>query len=255
MSTVLISLLVVAGICILLAIGYINHIVENNRLEKARLKADLSDRLRRCENLSEGLPGQMMSPALKALLCRLQLHHCQNLLALDRHNAVLKQRSVQLQAELGKKEAITVANAPLKISSEAIAKDIRFQLEGLDAQIVHAAQKRLLSNEEARQWSNEIRHLLVLANIELFTSLGQTALQQSHAGQARLAFERGVQYLRKLPDHSRYQQALQLLEAQLERANALVLHADPGQAPASELTEGLKELDGEDEWMKKTVYD
>lgn len=255
MSTVLISLLVVAGICILLAIGYINHIVEANRLEKARLKADLSDRLRRCELLAEGLPGQMMTPALKALLYRLQLHYCQKLLALDKNNAELRQRSNLLQAEVAKGEAVGAANLPQKISSEAIAKDVRFQLEGLTAQIAHASQKRLLSAEEAQRWDAEARHMLVLMNIELFTSLGQTALQQNHPGQARLAFERGVQYLRKIPGNSRYQQSLQILEAQLERANALVLQNSTLSEGSSELNEGLKQLEGEELWKKNPIYD
>lgn len=256
MSTVLISLLVVAGICILLALGYINHIVETSRLEKARLKADLSDRLRRCELLCESLPGQMMSPALKALLYRLQLHYCQKLLPLDKNNAELRQRSNLLQAEVAKGEAVGVANLPQKITTEAIAKDVRFQLEGLDAQIVHAAQKRLLDAAEARRWDAEIRHMMVLMNIELFTSLGQAALQQNHPGQARLAFERGVQYLRKIPGNNRYQQALQLLEAQLERANALVLQtSDLSQDSSNELNEGLKQLDGEELWKKNPIYD
>lgn len=257
MSTVLISILVVAGVCILLAIGYINHIVENNRLEKARVKADLSDRLRRCELLAEALPGQMMSPPLKALLYRLQLHYCQGLLNQDKRNAELQQRTSQLQAEVAKGDAVNVGNPLQKISNEAVAKDVSFQLESLEAHITYAAQKRLLNAEDARRWQAEIRQMTVLMNIELFTSLGQTALQQNHPGQARLAFERGVQYLRKVQSQGqgRYQQALQLFEAQLERANALVLQSSSLSPESSELNEGLKQLDSEELWKKKTIYD
>lgn len=39
----MITLLVVAGIVLLIAIGYMNHVVENNKLEKARLKVELTD--------------------------------------------------------------------------------------------------------------------------------------------------------------------------------------------------------------------
>lgn len=62
MSPLVITLLIVVGIVILIVIGYVNHMVENSKLEKARLKADLSDRIRRCADLSETLPGQMVSP-------------------------------------------------------------------------------------------------------------------------------------------------------------------------------------------------
>ncbi len=62
MSPLVITLLIVGGIFILIAIAYINHMVEQSKLKKARLKADLNDRLRRCADLSESMPGQLMTP-------------------------------------------------------------------------------------------------------------------------------------------------------------------------------------------------
>jgi hypothetical protein len=61
----MIALLVVAGIALLIAIVYINHVVENNKLEKARLKVELNDRVRRCSEVNETFPGQLMSPCFK----------------------------------------------------------------------------------------------------------------------------------------------------------------------------------------------
>lgn len=37
-TPLMITLLVVAGIALLIAIGYMNHVVENNKLERARTK-------------------------------------------------------------------------------------------------------------------------------------------------------------------------------------------------------------------------
>lgn len=255
MSPLLITLLVVAGIVVLIAIGYFNHIVENNKLERARRKADLSDRLRRCENLSEAMPGQLMSPALKLLLSRLQLYYLEQLLPLDKGNASLRTRLQDLQTQVALGEQIKVGNAPRTIISEAIAKELRFQLEGLHAQIVHANQIGVLGAAESKNWSREIRHLLNIVHIELFSNMGMAFLQQNQPGQARLAFERGVQYLSKQPDRDRYQQQLQLLQRQLQRANALVLQQTaPAADEHSELADGLS-LDSEDEWKKKNIYD
>ena len=55
MSPLLITALIIGGIALLIAIGYINHVVENSKLEKARLKAELNDRVRRCAQISESL--------------------------------------------------------------------------------------------------------------------------------------------------------------------------------------------------------
>jgi hypothetical protein len=79
----MITLLVVAGIALLIAIGYMNHVVENNKLEKARTRIELNDRLRRCGEITETFPGQLMTAELKQLLTRLELNVCQRLLSLE----------------------------------------------------------------------------------------------------------------------------------------------------------------------------
>ncbi len=64
------------------------------------------------------------------------------------------------------------------------------------------------------------------------------------------------QYLRKQPELARYQAELQQMEAQLARANAMVLNnSQPASEEPSELNEGLKALDADDLWKKKNVYD
>ncbi len=91
---------------------------------------------------------------------------------------------------------------------------------------------------------------------QFFNNLGQTALSQDQPGQARLAFERGVQYLRNQPDPVTYQQQLLAMEKQLARANSVVLtNTAPTEDDDNELTEGLKQDDTESEWKKKVIYD
>ncbi|MBS7661151.1 hypothetical protein I0D00_04225 [Pseudomonas lalucatii] len=255
MSPLVITLLIVGGILILIAIAYINHMVENSKLEKARLKADLNDRLKRCADLSESLPGQLMTPQLKLLLSRLQLHFAERLLPLDK-SAASKTRIGELRQLIAQGESIAVRNPPQPVLTEAKAKEVRFQLENLHGQINRCAKDGVLQGNEGKHWLNEIRHMLVQLHIEFFGNLGQQALQQNHPGQARLAFERGVQYLRKQPDPSRYQAQLQVLEKHLARANAMVLEtAKPASEDSSELTQGLQELESDDDWKKKQIYD
>ncbi len=256
MSPLVITLLIVVGIVILIVIGYINHVVENSKLDKARRKADLGDRIRRCADLSETLPGQMVSPALKLLLTRLQLQLGERLQQVDKSDKDLKVRLDQLRSLAGQGESIPVANPPQKIQTEAKAKEIRFQLETLHGQVSRAAQDGLLPAAEAKNWARDIRDMLVQLHVEFFTNLGLQAVQENQPRQARLAFERGVQYLQKQPEPARYQNPLQQLKAQLARANALVLeNAQPTANEPSELTEGLKSLDDDDIWKKKNIYD
>ncbi|MFG0723511.1 hypothetical protein ACF8PU_17825 [Pseudomonas sp. GLN_6] len=256
MSPLVITILIVAGIVILMGIAYINHMVENNKLEKARIKADLNDRLRRCTDLAEALPGQLMTPALKLLLSRLQLHFSERMLPLDKGNNALKARIEELRKLIAQGEAVTVNNPPQPIINEAKAKDVRFQLENLHGQLSRCAKEGIINASEAKHWAKEVRHMLTQVHIEFFGNLGNQALQQNQPGQARLAFERGVQYLRKQPDPAPYQNALKKFEEQLARANALVLeNSKPSSSQASELDAGLDSLSGDDEWKKKNIYD
>ena len=256
MTPLMITLLVVAGIALLIAIGYINHVVENNKLEKARTKVELNDRMRRCGELTETFPGQLMTPALKLLLTRLEMNVCQRLLNLDKTNTAVKARLDELTALAAQGESIPVGNPPAPILTEAKAKDVRFLLEALHGQITRAAQDGFLPPNEAKRWVREVRHILVLLHIEFFNNLGQQALQQEQPGQARLAFERGVQYLRKQQEPQVYAEQLDYLEKLLARANAMVLASTkPVEGEVNQLTEGLKEDEMNDEWKKKKVYD
>jgi Tfp pilus assembly protein PilF len=98
--------------------------------------------------------------------------------------------------------------------------------------------------------------MLPQVHIEFFSNLGQQALQHGQPGQARLAFERGAQYLRKQNDPARYQNELKKFEEQLARANTMVLDkTQPADAQASELNQGLESLESEEDWKKKNIYD
>ncbi len=254
MTPLMITLLVVAGIALLIAIGYMNHVVEANKLERARTKVELNDRLRRCGEITETFPGQLMTPALKLLLTRLELNVCQRLLNLEKTSANLKSRINELSTLIGQGESIPVNNPPAPIQTEAKAKDVRFLLEALHGQITRAAQDGFLPPNEAKRWIREVRHILVLLHIEFFNNLGQQCLQQDQPGQARLAFERGVQYLRKQQEPQVYAEQLEYLEKLLARANAQVMdqHAQ-SEDEANQLNEGLKEVEAD--WKKRVIYD
>src|SRR5690606_24625398 len=174
---------------------------------------------------------------------------------LDKNDTDLKSRLAELREAVAKGDAIPARNPPQPITTEIKAKDVRFLLENLHGQITRAAQEHILQAAEAKRWLGEIRHMLVQLHVEFFTTLGQHSMQQGHPGQARLAYERGVQYLRKQPNPERYKTQLQQLEEQLARANAVVLERPkPEPNDVTELTEGLKSLE-EDDWKKKNIYD
>ncbi|MBC2678205.1 MULTISPECIES: hypothetical protein [Pseudomonas] len=256
MTPLMITLFIVTGIAILIVIGLLNNMVESNKLAKARDKLELTDRLRRCGRIGETFPGQLMTPALKQLLTRLELNISQRLLLLDRQNAPLKTRLEELHGEIAKGDDIAIGNPPFPILTEDQAKEVRFLLEALHAQVTRAAQEGFLNPAETKHWGREIRSILVLLHIEFFNNLGQQLLGEGQPGRARLAFERGVQYLKGQPDAALYQEQLEYLQKMLKRTNAMVLsQMEPTGNEVNELTDGLKADEKEDPFQKKTNYD
>ncbi len=75
------------------------------------------------------------------------------------------------------------------------------------------------------------------------TTLVNRPCKKGQPGQARLAFERGVQYLRKQPEPKVYEEQLTYLEKLLARANAQVLdRMAPAEDEHNELTDGSRPM-------------
>ena len=117
----MITLMVVAGIALLIAIGYLNHVAENSKLDKARAKLELADRLRRCSEISDTFPGQLVTPALKLLMTRLELNVVQRMAAMDKTDAQIKSRVAELETLAAQGDAIVVTNPVSPILTEAKA--------------------------------------------------------------------------------------------------------------------------------------
>lgn len=255
MSSLVMTMAIVGGIALLILIAYVNQLAENNKRKKARLKADLAERYRRVADLNEQLAGQLMTPQLKQLLSKQQLHFAQQLLDVDKRDAAYTVAAKELRKLIGLGEDIPIRNAPIAVTSDAQAKAVRAQLEALHGQITRGAQAGLLSAEESRYWVQEIRHMLATVYIELFGYQARQAMQDKQLGHARLALERGVQFLQKQGDIERYQAQLGQFQKLLARINGLLLNAEQqDDDESSELTEGLKSMEG-DEWKKKALYD
>lgn len=257
MSSTIIITLVIAGIVLLLSLGYLNNVLEKNTLNKARRKAQLIDRQRRCATLSETLPGQLVSVELKQLLNRIELKLSDELSALDPKNTACKARADQLRELIGQGQALPVSNTPLAIASETQIKDVRFQLESLQAQIVRAAEEKVISAVEGKKWLGQVRHMLVSVYIDYFNAIGGDFLAQKRANQARLVFERAVQFLKKQKNPAPYQQSLVEFEALLAQAKSLSAEqTQPNARQGNELIAAVAQEDEDDaQWKKKQMYD
>ncbi|GGJ79028.1 hypothetical protein [Pseudomonas matsuisoli] len=255
MSSVIIMSLLVVGIVVLMMVVYANHLLEANKLDKARQRADLTDRINRCASLATALPGQFVSAELKLLLARVELSLSQRLQSLEKNNAALAERAMELTAMVKAGANKITPNPPRPMDKEAKVKDLRFQLEALHGQLGRAAHDGIIPANDAKAWVEEIKKMLVLAHTELFETVGRQALQQQQPRQARLAFERGVQYLRKQPNQAPYKLQLTRLEELLDHSEKLVLAIDaPETVVSSELTDGISTIE-DDSWKKKNIYD
>ncbi|OLU13133.1 MULTISPECIES: hypothetical protein [unclassified Pseudomonas] len=256
MSSLVITMAIIGGITLLVLLAYLNQLAENNKRKKARLKADLAERYRRIADLNEQFAGQFMTPELKLLLCSLQLQFAERILEVDKQDSAYATMVEELRKLIAMGPDIPVRNAPYHVTDDAKATQVRAQLEALHGQVGKLAQTGQLPVDEAKKWAKEIRHMLVQLYVDLYGNQAKQALQQQQNGHARLALERGVQFLQKQADAARYQATLAQFQKQLERVNAMLVSSQAPSGDAnSELDEGLKSMEDDGDWKKKALYD
>lgn len=255
MSPLLIGVLVAGGVLILLSIGFISHGLERARIEKARAIADLAARLKTCRAVNAQLPGQFMSPELKALLIGLEISLLEKLVRLNRKDERAQQMLESARQEL-KKPELGVSNPPVKMESEIQAKEARLLLENLHNLLKQAHKERMIDQLTTQQWSEQIRQYLLATSLEVFEVLARQGMRQGKPRVAKLQYERAIAYLNQQNDPSLASQTLRFKELLKQAAEATVRSEQATSTESSELSAGLQELEKtDDEWKKKAVYD
>lgn len=255
MSPMLIGVLVAIGVAVLISIGFISHSLERSRLEKARQVAELSARIRHCNNIAAQLPGQFMSTELATLLLGIEQSMLLQLQKLDRRNPKVDKELASVRQQLAGGEP-AINNPPRQIADEAQAREARDLLENLHKLIGQAHRDGLLDKAGMARWSAQIRQFLTTTAMEMYQNLARTAVQEGKPRIAKLQYERALGYLQKQNDPA-YAELYAKLRAKLKHAEELTVQSELRAADGhSELEAGIAELDKDDElWKKKAVYD
>ena len=257
MSTSALALMFVSCILLFLFMAYVDQVAGRYQLDKARLRADLNDRIYRIGTLSETFPAQFMTPELKQLLVRLELNLIQRIGRLEKPTEALTERESLLQEQEKLGLDISIENQPCPLSSEAAFKEVSFQLETLNSQVHRAVQDGLLTKADASGWFKSVRYWLALSNIEMFDNMATQALESDQPRLAKRAYERGLQYIRNQSDQMAFQAQREAFESGVETAENAIekqtqaeqqLKAPPVEEKAPEPEEG-------NEWKKKPLYD
>lgn len=255
MSPLLIGALVAGGLLALISIGFISHSLERTRLERARLVADLSARLKYCETVNTQLPGQFMTAELKTQLINIEIALLEQLLRADHKNEKAKRHLESAKQQIAQGEP-AIANPPATIASEAKAKEIRILLEHLHKLLSQAHKDGMLDKTAMQFWSIQIRQHLTTTALEMFQALAKQGMQQGKPRIAKLQYERAIAYLQKHnnPLYAKHMERYKQLVVETEQT--IIRSELAAGANTSELSSGLKELEQEDEaWKKKAVYD
>lgn len=255
MSSMTIAALVLGAVFILIVLAYMNNSVEKSKLDKARKKAELAERQQRFESLSESIPQQFVTPEFKQLLYRVEAHFAKQLLASEPGNKKVEARLLQLQERLQLGAESKEANPALNLQDENQVKEVRFLLESLQAQLVRAAQEKVLPATELKPAVAHIQLQLINLYLDYFRVSGQRLMQQGQARQAKLVYERAVKLIKRqtAPQFTQqldsFVQLLKQADAAVERQNQQSLDGD------NELAGKVESEGGEEAWKKKQLYD
>lgn len=253
MSTTLIVALVIGGLAIVLGIGFFSQAMERARLERARTLAELQARLNHCHGISNGLPGQYMSPELKRLLLEVEARLLERLIRLEPGNTRYASQLKEVRQQQGKGEP-QVRNVPLTIADEAAAQSVRRQLADLLQLLEQARVERMLDDQGFMRWSQQIGAYQAETTLNMYRSLADAAMRAGKPRVAKLQYERAVAYLTKHPERDNSGQ-MAVFRQLLIQAEQTATRMEQG-APGTALSEGVQELEEDDQaWRKKALYD
>lgn len=254
MTSTTIVLLILGGIVALLLVGYLNNVVEKQKLERARKKAEMAERQQRLESLSESLPKQFLTVPLKQTLHELELHFAEGLLANDPKNRKVESRILLLKERIAEADRHVIGNPEASLQTEEQVKEIRFLLESWQAQLTRAAEDQLVSATQLKPMLNHIQQQLLKLYLDYFRLSGENFMRQGLPRQARLAYERAVKLLQRQTAPQFAEQRSEF-EKLLEQANASVLEHTRKTAEQDNQLAGAVGTEQTDEWKKKQLYD
>ena len=254
MSTMLIAVLVVAGLAVIIGIGFLGQALERARLQKSRIVADLQARWNYCHGIRTGLPGQFMTSELNKLLLTIEVNLLTRLLKQEPNNARHGEQLSTLQHQLEQHESFEGKTA-LAICDEATAQQLRKQLSDLLRLLDSARQEGVLEADESFQRCfTNIRRQRVDVVLQMHRVLADAAMKVGKPRVAKLQYERAIAYLSQkgMGAYAEQLKAFRQLLLQAERAAVQQEQAVPG----TELSSGIQALEEDDQaWRKKALYD
>ncbi|WP_426416854.1 hypothetical protein [Aestuariirhabdus sp. LZHN29] len=262
MDPLAISGIIVFAVLGLIGVAYINHALENAKLERARKVAEGNDRIRRIDYIQADLPHSYLQKGLLTFLLPEKLFTLNQMLPFVPKE---QQPNVQKRIELTREEMAAPSpppTQPVPITNEAQASEIKNLLQDAHRVLVTGAKAGRISKNDAKKHNALLKHLLVVTG---YDALRNMAAQARRDGKIKLALHH---YMRASADLTKNNDSNQYTE-QIQKLRALIKHlqeeeersrmTDEQRAQAdqdNELSQKLDEASSpEDEWKKKNVYD
>ncbi len=255
MSSTILAALVAAAVFLLLCIAYLNYWIEQNRLKQARHQAELGDLVRRCAAALHGIPSHLGSPELEKMVRKLDLQWSEQLLAMEKGNSKLAEHITRLKA-LAKETSPEPPQAFLPVTSVAQLKELQVCLKKLQGVLDHGKSEGLLQAQDIQEGYRIIKTIFAKAYVESLISTGKAALQKDQLPQAHFAFEQAEKYAAKHADLLEDKAQRAFLREQCQRIVRMLQERNSSSdITSSELAEGLQEIEKEDDWKIKNLYD
>ncbi|RRJ84476.1 hypothetical protein [Aestuariirhabdus litorea] len=262
MDPLFISGIIVFAVLGLIGVAYINHALENAKLERARKVAEGNDRVRRIDYMLADLPTHYLQKGLLTFLLSEKLFTLKQMLPYAPKD---QQINVQKRIELTQEEMEAPpapATTPLQISSESQAAEIQSLLQDAHRVLVTGAKAGRVSKADAKKYNALLKHLLVVTSYDAFRNMATQARREGKIKLALHHYMRASADLTKNNDNNQYTEQIQKLRTLIkhlqeeEERSRNKGKAQPAAETDNQLSQKLDEITSpEDEWKKKNVYD
>ncbi len=260
-STAIISAIITL-LVLLVAYAFISQTMERRRKQRQRLQKALTRRINDFKFLVQGFPPGFLPKELHTLVYRCLLDALDQAIALEPKNQVLIEELALYSKQLEEiSRSPKVKRTPLNDPHQV--KEIKELLQGLNSFIAQQHSRGHLSNQQHKQYNDQIKRLVIQISVDSYVVNAKQALS---SGKGRLAihyYSLAKKLLARDSGRENYQKQIQQLNTIIEKLEVKVKETGSS-GSTSQQTEASRQqassewdkFDQEASWKKKkSLYD
>ncbi len=262
MSSITITVIIIALLAALVCYAFVSQTIEKNRKQKQRLLAALKMRSRSFKYILSGFPPDFLTRDLTVLVHRCLIDVCEQLSKLEPNDStyVDELQFYSLQMEEVQKKTKDKRAKPLENAQQV--KEVKTHLEEVGKFVLQLEKRGSINNAQANAYTRQIRQLTLqmtvdnyILNAKQAQGSGKTRLALHFFGLAKKLLVRENKEGSFTKQISKLDTVIQPLEVQMAAEEPNYKETDAQADEKAKAEAAWDNMEEDASWKKKSIYD